>query len=82
MLTGETPAETRPTVAQAIVILLSRVTRGLGRICFASRWRILIFWNLVMLLVFCALPRDWKLPGATAVGFMLVAHLGVVGRKP
>lgn len=80
-MTGETPAETRPSVAQAIVILLSRVTRGLGRL-FTSRWRIVIFWNLVALLVFCALPHDWKLPGATAVGLLLVAHLGVFGRKP
>ncbi|MDP3869467.1 hypothetical protein [Phenylobacterium sp.] len=78
---GETPTETRPTVAQAIVILMSGVTRGLGRICFTSRWRIVIFWNFVMLLVFCALPRDWKLPGATAAGFLLVVHLGIFSSK-
>lgn len=73
--------EARPTVARAIIILLSGLGRSLARLCFTSRWRIVIFWNVLALVVFCALPQDWKMPGAVLVGFLLVLHLGVYGAK-
>ena len=80
-MTGETPIETRPTVAQAIVILLSRLVRGLGRIRFRSRLRIVLFWNFVMLVVVSALPHDWKMHGAIVAGFLMIVHLGVFNAK-
>ena len=40
-------------------------------------WPIVVFWNIAILVMFLALPFDWKMNAAQAMGAAMIVHLVV-----